>query len=50
MYHQTISQLIGNMRAVEVWLDKAEAFAAANKMDVEVLLNGRLAPDMKPLI
>ena len=49
MYHQAISQSVGNMKAVEVWLDKAEAFAAAKKMDVEVL-NGRLAPDMKPLI
>ncbi len=50
MYHQAISQLIGNMKAVEVWLDKAEAFAAAKRLDVEVLLNGRLAPDMNPLI
>src|ERR1700730_6275413 len=50
MYYQVISQLIGNMKAIEVWLDKAEAFATAKKFDVAVLLNGRLAPDMKPLI
>jgi hypothetical protein len=50
MYYQVISQLTGNMKAIEVWLDKAEAFAAAKKFDVAVLLNGRLAPDMKPLI
>jgi len=50
MYYQVISQLIGNMKAIEVWLDKAEAFAAAKKFDVAVLLTGRLAPDMKPLI
>jgi hypothetical protein len=50
MYDQAISQLIENIKAIEVWLDKAEAFAATKRFDVEVLLNGRLAPDMKPLI
>jgi len=30
-------------------LDKAEAFAAAKKIEPEVLLNARLAPDMFPL-
>jgi len=30
-------------------LDKAEEFAAAKKIDVDVLLNARLAPDMFPL-
>jgi uncharacterized protein len=31
-------------------LDKAEAFAAAKKIDSTVLLNWRLAPDMFPLL
>ncbi|MBS0568339.1 MAG: DUF1993 family protein [Proteobacteria bacterium] len=33
-----------------VLLKKAEAFAAAKKIDAGVLLNSRLAPDMLPLI
>jgi hypothetical protein len=32
MYYQVISQLTGNMKAIEVWLDKAEAFAAAKNL------------------
>jgi len=32
------------------WLDKAEEYASAKKFDVGVLLNDRLAPDMKPFI
>ena len=31
-------------------IDKAEAFAAAKKIDAAVLLNWRLAPDMFPLV
>jgi uncharacterized protein len=50
MYYQAILQLAQNLKAVEIWLDKAEEFAAAKKFDIDVLLNGRLAPDMKPLI
>ena len=50
MYYQAILQLVQNLKAVEIWLDKAEEFAAAKKFDIDVLLNGRLAPDMKPLI
>jgi hypothetical protein len=46
MYYQAMLQLTQNLKTVEVWLDKAEASAA----DVEVLLNGRLTPDMKPFI
>ena len=33
-----------------VLLKKAEAFAAAKKIDAGVLLNSRLAPDMLPLV
>jgi hypothetical protein len=50
MYYQAISQLAQNLGAVEVWLSKAKEFIDAKKMDIDVLLNGRLAPDMKPFI
>ena len=50
MYYQIVSQCTQSLKAIEAWLDKAEQFAAAKKFDVGVLLNGRLAPDMKPLI
>jgi hypothetical protein len=50
MYYQVVSQCTQSLKNVEAWLDKAEHFAAAKKLDVGVLLNGRLAPDMKPLI
>ena len=39
-------KMLGN---VSVWLDAAEAHAAAKKFDVAVLLSSRLAPDMLPL-
>ena len=38
--------LLGNLT---VWLDRAEAHAAAKKFDASVLLGMRLAPDMLPL-
>src|SRR3979411_3541974 len=50
MYYQVVSQSSKSLKNIEVWLDKAEQFAAAKHFDVGVLLNGRLAPDMKPLI
>jgi uncharacterized protein len=50
MYYQVVSQCTQSLKSIEAWLDKAEQFAAAKKFDVGVLLNGRLAPDMKPLI
>src|SRR5262245_38902612 len=50
MYYQVVSQCSQSLKNVEPWLDKAEQFAAAKQFDVGVLLNGRLAPDMKPLI
>jgi len=37
------------MSRIQNILDKAEAFAAAKKIDGSVLLNSRLAPDMFPL-
>ena len=50
MYYQVVSQCTQSLKSISAWLDKAEQFAAAKKFDVGVLLNGRLAPDMKPLI
>jgi len=50
MYHQAIQQCVQSLETLESFLDKAEAYAAARKFDVQVLMNGRLAPDMKPLI
>ena len=50
MYYQVVSQCVRSLKTVEVLLEKAEQFAAAKQFDVGVLLNGRLAPDMKPLI
>ena len=37
------------LHALSALLDKAEAFAAAKKIDSSVLLQSRLAPDMFPL-
>lgn len=37
------------LNALSVLLDKAEAYAAAKKIDIGVLLNTRIAPDMFPL-
>jgi hypothetical protein len=42
----TANRMLGNLSN---FLDKAEAFAAAKKIDATVLLNSRLAPDMFPL-
>src|SRR4030095_158192 len=50
MYYQVISQCTDNLALLEGWLDKAEQYAASKKFDVEVVLNGRLAPDQKPFI
>src|SRR5260370_12208684 len=50
VYYQVVSQCVQSLKTVEVLLDKAEQFAAAKQFDVRVLLNGRLAPDINPLI
>jgi hypothetical protein len=50
MYHQAISQCTQMLRNLESWLDMAEAHAGAKTFDVDVLMIGRLAPDMKPFI
>src|ERR1700729_610999 len=50
MYYEVVSQCTQSLKLVEGWLDKAVKFADEKKLDVDTLLNGRLAPDMKPLI
>lgn len=50
MYYQAISQCTQALKNLESWLDKAEQHAAAKKFDIEVLMTGRLAPDMKPFV
>ena len=50
MYYEVISQCAQSLKLVEGWLNKAVAFAEAKNLDVDSILNGRLAPDMKPLI
>lgn len=50
MYYLLIQQAAQSLEHVLGWLDKAERHAGDRKFDVGVLLNGRLAPDMKPLI
>src|SRR6266481_1646607 len=50
MYYQVLSQCTQSLKNVETWLDKAEQHAAVKKFDVSVLLNARLAPDMKNFI
>jgi hypothetical protein len=50
VYYQAISQLAQNLKAVEIWLNKAKELVDARNINIDVLLNGRLAPDMKPFI
>ncbi len=50
MYFDVVSQCVQSLKTVEKWLDKAEEFAAAKKFDPSVLINARLAPDMKNFI
>jgi uncharacterized protein len=50
MYHQVISQCTQTLKNLETYLDKSEQYAATKKFDVGVLINSRLAPDMKNFI
>lgn len=50
MYYETIQQCVLSLESLETFLDKAEALATAKTFDVSVLIDGRLAPDMKPLV
>lgn len=50
MYYPLIAQCTQSLKNIDAWLDKAEEYAIAKGFDVELLLNGRLAPDMLPFI
>jgi hypothetical protein len=50
VYYEVMTQCVQSLKNAETWLDKAEQYAAAKKFEIGVLLNGQLAPDMKPLI
>jgi len=49
MYDVTIPMLIRGLGILDEYLDRAAAYAAEIKIDPEVLVNSRLAPDMLPL-
>jgi uncharacterized protein len=50
MYYEVVSQCTQSLKTLEGWLDKVEKHAAAKNFDVDVLMNARLAPDMKDFI
>jgi hypothetical protein len=49
IYDQFVPVFIQMLSALDKVLSKAEADAAARKIDLEVFVNSRLAPDMLPL-
>jgi hypothetical protein len=49
IYDQFVPVFTQMLSALDKVLSKAEADAAARKIDLEVFTNGRLAPDMLPL-
>ncbi|MFY0571644.1 DUF1993 domain-containing protein [Archangium lansingense] len=49
MYQASIPVLIRMMSNLSVILDKAAAYAETKKIQPSVLVNARLAPDMRPL-
>ena len=50
IYDQLVPVFTQMLSALDKVLSKAEADAAARKIDLEVFVNGRLAPDMLPLV
>jgi uncharacterized protein len=50
MYQASVPPLLQMLASLQNVLDKAEAFAAARKIEPGVLLNTRLTPDMFPLV
>jgi len=48
MYAASVPVFVHLLTTMSRLLDKAEEFAAAKKIDSDVLLNARLAPDMLP--
>lgn len=49
MYKASVPAFAKSLRILSTLLDKAEAFAVERKIEPDVLLNWRLAPDMFPL-
>ncbi len=45
----TVPFWVRSLKAMSAIIDKAEAYAEAKKIDPSVLINARLAPDMRPL-
>lgn len=45
IYELTVTQFIKTLKNLDSFLDKAAGFADSKKIDVEVLLQSRLAPD-----
>jgi hypothetical protein len=50
MYYKVVSQCTQSLKNLEGWLGKAQQHAAAKNFDVGVLMNSRLAPDMKNFV
>ncbi len=50
MYASMFLQFQKQLRQLDTWLDKAEAFAKERSFDANVLLTARLAPDQFPLV
>ena len=50
MYQASVPAFLQTLNNLSSILDKAEAYAGNRKIDPEVLLNYRLAPDMFPLV
>ena len=50
MYQASVPAFVQMLNNLSAILDKAEAHAKNGKIDPEVLLNYRLAPDMLPFV
>jgi hypothetical protein len=50
MYQASVPAFLQTLNNLSAILDKAEAYAGNRKIDPEVLLNYRLAPDMFPFV
>ncbi len=48
IYELTVPQFIKTLKNLNTILDKAAGFADSKKIEMDVLLNSRLAPDMLP--
>ena len=50
MYQASVPAFLQMLNSLSAVLDKAEVYAENRKIDPEVLLNYRLAPDMLPFV